>query len=426
MNTLIKDAYVILPDGGTQKADIAIEGNLIKAVGEIPHEFKGERIIDGKDKLAAPGFVNGHTHASMTLLRSYADDMALMDWLQNRIWPVEDRMTEEDLYWGAMLAAVEMIKSGTTAFADMYGPYMDAVAKVVMESGLRAVLSRGIVALAPGASEKLEDGVRLYREYHGAANGRITVMLAPHSLYTCPPEFLEKVAGKAKELGAEIHIHMSETEVEVKDCIKNYGKRPFAHVESTGLFENGTLAAHCVWLEEEDMEIIRKHDIRVVHNPGSNLKLASGVAPVQRLLKEGICVGLGTDGASSNNNLDMLEEVRLAALLSKVETMDPKALPAFQALQMGTEFSARAVGLKDVGRLEAGCKADIVLYSMQGPEWHPRHNLVSLLAYSANSGAVDTVLVDGQVLMEKKRLCTIDEEKVCFEAERSVKRLTEG
>lgn len=423
MKILIKDAHVILPDGKVQKTDIAVEGNAIKAVGNIPEEFESECVIDGRGKLAVPGFVNAHTHASMTLLRSYADDMALMDWLQDQIWPIEDRMTEDDLYWGAMLAAVEMIRSGTTTFADMYGPYVDGIARATIESGLRGVLARGIVAIAPGAYEKLEDSARLYRDYHGAADGRITVMLSPHSLYTCPPEFIGKLAEKAKKLGAEVHIHMSETKGEVEDCLKNYGKRPFAHVESTGLFENGTLAAHCVWLEDEDIEIIKRHDIRVAHCPGSNLKLASGIAPVQRLLKEGICVGLGTDGASSNNNMDMLEEIRLAALLSKVERMDPESLPAFQSIQMGTEFSAKAVGLKDVGRIEPGCKADIVLISTDGPQWHPRHNMVSLLAYSANSSAVDTVLVDGRVLMEKGQLSTIDEEKVYFEVARSVKRL---
>ena len=423
MNTLIKNVSALLPDGEVKQGDIAIEGNLIKSVGSVAEDFKPDKVIDGSGKFAVPGFVNAHTHASMTLLRSHADDMALMEWLQDKIWPVEDKMTEDDLYWGAMLAAVEMIRSGTTAFADMYGPYVDGIARATIDSGLRGILARGIVAVAPGAYEKLEDSVRLYKTYHGAENGRITVMLSPHALYTCPPEFIKALADKAKALGAEVHIHMSETEGEVKDCLKNYGKRPFAHVESTGLFENGTLAAHCVHLDDEDIGIIKKYNIRVAHNPGSNLKLASGIAPVQRLLDEGICVGLGTDGASSNNNLDMLEEVRLAALIGKVQTMDPQAVPAFSAIQMGTEFGARAVGLKDVGRLEAGCKADIVLYSTEGPEWHPRYNLVSLLAYSANSGSVDTVLVDGKILMEKKQLLTIDEEKVFFEVDRCVKHL---
>lgn len=266
--------------------------------------------------------------------------------------------------------------------------------------------------------------MELYRDFNGAGEGRVTVMFGPHALYTCPPEYLKTVSARAQECGAEIHIHMSETRTEVEDCLKNYGKRPFAHVESTGLFESGTLAAHCVHLDDEDIAIIKKHDIRVAHNPGSNMKLASGIAPVPRLLEEGVCVALGTDGTSSNNNLDMLEEVQLAALLHKVQSYDPLAVPALTAVEMGTENGAKAIGLKDVGRLAAGQQADIVLLDMQGPMWCPRHNLVSILAYSARSTSVSTVMVAGKVLMEKYELKTLDEERILAEAQRCAERLT--
>lgn len=425
MNTLIKNAYVILPDMSVKKADIAVSGDSILAVDDIPADFSADKTIDGSDHLAMPGLVNAHTHASMTLLRSYADDMELMDWLTKKIWPIEDKMSAEDIYWGAALAMVEMIKSGTTTFADMYGPYMEKVAEATIEAGLRGVLSRGLIGVAPDCDAKLAEGESLYRDFHGAADGRITVMLAPHAPYTCPPDYLRKVAAKAQALGAEIHIHMSETLTEVKNCLKDYGKRPFAHVESTGIFESGTLAAHCVHLDEEDIAIIKKHHIRVAHNPGSNMKLASGVAPVPHLLKEGICVALGTDGASSNNNLDMLEEVRLAALLHKVHQLDPLAVSAAEAVRMGTEYGAKAVGYQDVGRLEAGYKADIVLLSLRDPAWHPQHNFVSLLAYSANSGTVDTVMVGGRLLMENRQILTLDEEKIYAEAGRCIKQLWE-
>jgi 5-methylthioadenosine/S-adenosylhomocysteine deaminase len=248
-------------------------------------------------------------------------------------------------------------------------------------------------------------------------------MLGPHALYTCPPEYLKKVTDAANKLNAEIHIHMSETEVEVNDCLKNYGKRPFAHVESTGLFENGTLAAHCVHVDDEDIAIMKKHNIRVAHNPGSNLKLASGIAPAAKLLDEGVTVALGTDGASSNNNLDMLEEMRLAALVAKVEANDPKAVPALTALKMGTEYGAKSLNLDKVGKIEAGYKADIVLYDTTKAHWHPNFNPISLLIYSANSADTDAVIVDGKVLMENKTLATIDEEKVYFEVDKCVKRL---
>lgn len=424
MNTLIKNVIALLPDGTTPIANIAIADDRIVAVGDVPEDFQAEKIIDGTQHFAIPGFVNAHTHASMTLLRSYADDMKLMDWLEQMIWPIEAKLRSDDIYWGAMLAAVEMIRSGTTAFADMYGPDMERVAEVVDVSGLRGVLSRGLIGVAPDSDKKLEENAALYENYHGAAQGRITVMFGPHALYTCPPNYLKKIAAKAQALGAEVHIHMSETVGEIENCLKEYGKRPFAHVASTGLFENGTLAAHCVHLDDEDIDIIKKYHIRVAHNPGSNMKLASGTAPVPRLLEDGVCVALGTDGASSNNNLDMLDEVQLAALMHKVHTLDPLAVPALTAVKMGTEYGAQALSLPDVGRLRAGDKADIVLFSMHGAAWTPCYNPVSLLAYAAKSSSIDTVMVDGKILMENGALTTMDEERILFEAQKVADRLT--
>ena len=424
MNLLIKNATVVLPDGQTKNANIAVEGSKILAIGEAPADFIAEQTIDAKDMLAIPGFVNAHTHASMTLLRSYADDMELMTWLNDHIWPVEAKMISNDIYWGAALAAVEMIQSGTTTFADMYGPFMERVADVVTESGMRGVLSRGIIGVAPDGEKKLEENISLYEDYNGAANGRIKVMFGPHAPYTCPPEFLKKVAAAAQRLGAEVHIHMNETKAEIEQITKQYGKRPFEYVEDTGLFESPTLAAHCVHLSDDEIAIIKKHHIRVAHNPGSNMKLASGIAPVPRLLKEGVTVALGTDGTSSNNNLDMLQEVQLAALLHKVNEYDPLAVPAFEALKMGTEYGAKAVGLDGIGRLEAGAKADIVLVSMKGAAWVPRFNEVSLLVYSGSAADVDTVICDGKVLMQHRELKTLDEEKIKYEAQKCAERLT--
>ena len=424
MNLLIKNATVVLPDGQTKTANIAVEGSKILAIGEAPADFIAEQTIDAKDMLAIPGFVNAHTHASMTLLRSYADDMELMTWLNDHIWPVEAKMISNDIYWGAALAAVEMIQSGTTTFADMYGPFMERVADVVTESGMRGVLSRGIIGVAPDGEKKLEENISLYEDYNGAANGRIKVMFGPHAPYTCPPDFLKKVAAAAQRLGAEVHIHMNETKAEIEQITKQYGKRPFEYVEDTGLFESPTLAAHCVHLSDDEIAIIKKHHIRVAHNPGSNMKLASGIAPVPRLLKEGVTVALGTDGTSSNNNLDMLQEVQLAALLHKVNEYEPLAVPAFEALKMGTEYGAKAVGLDGIGRLEAGAKADIVLVSMKGAAWVPRFNEVSLLVYSGSAADVDTVICDGKVLMQHRELLTLDEEKIKYEAQKCAERLT--
>ena len=423
MKTLIKGASLLLPDGRVIQGNLAIEGEIIAAVGDTEENWAADAVIDGTGKFAIPGFVNAHTHISMTLLRSYADDMKLMDWLENKIWPVEAKMKKEDIYWGAMLAAVEMIRSGTTTFADMYGD-MDKVAEATIEAGLRGVLARGMIGVAPNGQQAFEENKALYRNFHGAGEGRLTVMFGPHAPYTCPPDFLRQVAEAAAEYQAEIHIHLSETKGEVENCLKEHGMTPIALMEKVGILERGVLAAHCVHVTADDMALMKKYDVRVAHNPGSNMKLASGVAPVPEMLKAGLCVALGTDGASSNNNLDMMEEIRLAGLLHKVHTLDPLAVPAEEAVRMGTEAGARAVGIKNLGRLEKGALADIVLLDMSGAEWCPKFDLVSLLAYSASNRSVDTVMVNGKVLMEKGEMLSLDEERICYEANRCAMRIS--
>lgn len=423
MKTLIKNASLLLPDGCVTQGNLAVEGQTIAAVGETEKNWAADTIIDGTGKFAIPGFVNAHTHISMTLLRSYADDMKLMDWLENKIWPVEAKMKKEDVYWGAMLAAVEMIRSGTTTFADMYGD-MDKVAEATLESGLRGVLARGMIGVAPNGQQAFEENKELYKNFHGAGEGRLTVMFGPHAPYTCLPDFLRQVAEAAAEYQAGVHIHLSETKGEVENCLKEHGMTPIALMEKVGILECGVLAAHCVHVTAEDIALMKKYGVRVAHNPGSNMKLASGVAPVPEMLKAGLCVALGTDGASSNNNLDMLEEVRLAALLHKVHTLDPLAVPAWEAVRMGMEEGARAVGIKNLGRLEKGALADIVLLDMSRAEWCPKFDLVSLLAYSASSRSVDTVMVNGRVLMEKRELLSLDEERICYEANRCAMRIS--
>lgn len=417
MNILVKGASVLQPDYTTKVADIAITDDKIVAVGEVPAGFVADNTINGKDKFAVPGFVNTHTHASMTLLRSYADDLALMDWLNNHIWPVEAKMVEKDIRVGGELAVLEMIKSGTTAFLDMYGPYLESVIDVTAKAGIRGVFSRGPIGFIPGQDKVLDENAVMYKNYNGTADGRITVAMGVHAPYTCPPEFCEKAAGLAKDNGMHMHIHMSETQDEINQMQEKYGKRPFKYIEETGLFDVPAIAAHCVWLDDEDFAIIKKHNIAVAHNPASNMKLASGIAPVPRMLKEGITVGLGTDGTSSNNNLDMLEEIRLAAILHKVNELDPLSVPAAEALKMGTETGAKAIWLDDTGVIAPGKKADIVLYDLNRPEWCPRHNLVSLLVYSASSASADTMICNGKVIMEKGKVLTMDEERILHEAQ---------
>ena len=420
---VIKNVELINHGPQYPKMNIAITGNKITAIsaGPIPG-FADAEVIDGSGKLAVPGMINAHTHAAMTLLRSYADDMALMDWLNKMIWPAEANLDGDAIYWGSQLAILEMLKSGTTAFADMYF-FMDETARVVEETGFRASLSRGLIGNAPDAADKLAENVELFQNWNNKADGRIKVMLGPHAPYTCNPDFLKKVKQEADKLGSEIHMHLSETEQEVKDCVQAYGKTPIEFADSFGFLENGLLAAHCVHVTPAEIKLMAAKKVRVVHNPQSNLKLASGFAPVPQMLQANICVALGTDGASSNNNLDMLEECRMAAMIHKGFSGDPLAVPARMVLDMATENGARAIGFDHLGKLEPGYLADIVLYDMHKPYWYPRHDRLSLFVYAANSADADTVIINGKVLLQQGRALYMDEEKIYAESERCGKHL---
>lgn len=419
---LIKNIELLhTPNGEMQ--NIAVEDNKIVYVGkEVPADFTTDEIVDGKGKLATAGMVNTHGHVSMTLLRSYADDMALMDWLQNKIWPIEDKMDANDIYWGAMLGIVEMLKGGTTCFADMYA-FMEDVARACAETGIRANLSRGLIGVAPDKDVKLAENTVLAKNWQGYDNGRIRITYGPHAPYTCPVDYLEKVIAEAAANKAEIQMHLCETKFEVDTVVKEHGMTPIQLMDKLGMFELGTIAAHCVHLTDEDMDIMAAKHVRVAHNPQSNLKLASGIAPVAAMLSKGICVGLGTDGASSNNNLDMLEECRAAAMLHKATTFDPLVVPAKKAWEMATVDGAKTLGFADTGLLEAGQQADIVLWDMHKPYWYPRHNKLSQLVYAASSTDADTVFVAGKKVVEAGKLLTFDEEKIYAEAEACTRKL---
>lgn len=413
---LIKNIDVLSNDTTINHAAIAIQDGYIKFIFTNEQDIvkataESTEVLDGKGQLAAPGLINTHTHIAMGLFRNYADDLELMDWLQNAIWPTEAKLNDHYVKYGTQLGIAEMLRSGTTTFSDMYF-FMNTTAEEVKSSGIRAVLSRGLAGVSPTANQALLENADLYRTWHGFDNHRIKVLLGPHAPYTCPDDYMEKVIALSKEIGAGIHMHLSETKGEVENVIKATGKTPIAHMHDLGLFYNGALAAHCVHVTPEDMEIMAENNVAVAHNPQSNLKLASGIAPVPEMIAKGITVGLGTDGSASNNNADMLEEVRLAATLHKARLYDPKAIPAQAAWNMGTVEGAKALGYHDLGVLQEGYRADIVLYNADQVHWMPRYNDVAALAYSANSSDANTVIVNGKILMKDRELLTIDEEKL--------------
>lgn len=426
--SILLDNISIIPMTGAdeviEKGYIVIEDQFIAEVGEgEAPEADYERVIDGSNKVVMPGFVNTHTHAAMTLLRGYADDLPLMEWLETKIWPLEARLTAEDVYWGTMLAIVEMLKSGTTAFADMYF-FMDETARAVSQSGIRGILARGMVGVGPENEQAIVESRELVHKWHRKADERITFMLGPHAPYTCPPEYLERVCELAGELGVGIHIHLAETMAEHNTIMKQYGKRPVAYLEDLGLFSHKVLAAHCVHVNTEDIAILKKYGVGVAHNPESNMKLASGIAPVPEMLAAGIPVALGTDGVSSNNNLDMLQEMRSCALLHKVNSMNPTVLPAYQALEMATLNGARVLGIdREFGQLKAGLKADMILVGLDEAHMIPRYDILANLVYSGQASDVKTVIINGNIVMENREIKTFDEKEVLEHARKTAARL---
>jgi 5-methylthioadenosine/S-adenosylhomocysteine deaminase len=424
---LVKNATIVTmtSESWIEKGYILIEGNRIKEVasGVYSGNHSIGKEIDASGKVAMPGLINTHGHAAMVLLRGYADDLPLMEWLETKCWPIEDKMTAEDVYWGAQLAILEMLKTGTTCFTDMYY-FMDEVARAVEESGIRAVLSRGMVGFPPKDEILLEESRKFVKRWHGAANGRITTLLGPHAPYTCPPDYLKKVLALSEELDQPLQIHLSETAGEVERSLEEHGLTPIQLMEKLGLFKRPTLAAHCVHVTDEDIEIMARYDVKVAHNPDSNLKLGSGVAPAVKMIEKGLTVGLGTDGAASNNNLDMFEELRHAAMIHKGTGLDPVAIPAYKALQMATHDGAKALFLEDtLGTLQPGALADMILLDLNRPYYYPRHNIISHLVYAGQSGDVTDVIIDGQLVVENRKVLTMDEEKIYNEVERVCQRL---
>lgn len=426
MKTIIRNVEILTMDANNTmlQGDLAFDGQKIAYIGEVPSHFTCDREIDGTGKLAMPGMINAHTHISMSLFRNYADDLPFWPWLTEKIWPAEAKLRAEDVYYGAVLSIAEMIRFGVTTYADMYF-FMDEVAKATKETGIRANLSRGLVGSPVDGEQKLAEAIAFHKEWHETTDGRIRVDFAPHAPYTCDPDYLKRIMEETKTLNPRIHIHLSETTKEVADNKETYGKSPIKHVADIGLFDYPTMAAHCVHVDEEDLEILASKGVSVVTNPSSNLKLGNGAAPVKRMLELGINVALGTDGSSSNNNLNLFEEMHLAALLAKGFSGDTTAVPAETALRMATINGAKALGIDHlVGSIEVGKCADVILVDMEQPHCYPKYHSPSNLVYSSQASDVDTVFVNGEMLMEGRKLLTIDFKEIAAKAQESALYLT--
>ena len=427
---LIKNALILNPNNFENKKQcLLIKDDLIAEISDEIDDSNADKIIDAEGKILLPGLINTHTHLSMTLFRGLADDLSLDSWLNDHIWPMEANLNGDYCYIGALLGAVELIKSGTTTFSDMYF-YMEDVARAVDDAGIRAVLSYGMIDFgdAERREAEIKENMALYDACNGMADGRIKVFFGPHSPYTASEELLVKVRELADEHNIGIHIHVSETQKEINDSLDERGIRPFEYLEKIGFLGPDVVAAHCVWLSDEEIEIIKKHGVKVSHNPCSNMKLASGVAPVSKLIENDICVSIGTDGASSNNNLDLIEELKTASLLQKVSTLDPKVLTSDEAIEMATIKGAEALGLDDeIGSIEVGKKADIILIDTNSANMVPdSSSLSSNVIYSANGSNVDTTICNGKILMENKKLTTLDEDEIYAKAKQAIKELKEA
>ena len=413
---LIKNGYVITMDGPPiENGYVLVEDSKITYVGK--EEKPAHKVIDATNCVVMPGLINTHTHIGMTLFRGYADDLPLKQWLEDHIWPAEAKLTDEDLYIGTMLGCLEMIRSGTTAFADMY-VHVDSVARAVEESGMRAALSYGMINLGnkSRADSELAEGSRFVKKWNGSAEGRITAMYGPHAPNTCSREFLARVKEQAVRDNARIHIHVLETEAELNQMKEQFGMCSVNMLDELGFLGPDVLAAHCIWLSGGDMDILANRNVNIAHCPISNMKLASGIAPVPELLERGANVALGTDRCASNNSLDMFEEMKTTALLHKVNSMDPTTLPAEKVLKMATLNGAKALGVP-VGVLRPGMLADIIIVDMHKPHLLPVHNPISHLVYATRGSDVKTTIVNGNILMEDGVVKSIDQEKVMEEAD---------
>ncbi len=422
MKTLIKNAVLLDMIGNEpniRKTDILINQNKIEKI-EKKIEIEADSIIDAKEMIVMPGLVNTHTHLAMSIFRGYKDDRKLMDWLENAIFPVEDKLRPDDIYWNSYLSCIEMIKSGTTTFNDMYFR-MDKTIEAVENSGMRGVIAWSIT------DDSIRDKPERTREYHEKYNykdSKIKIYVSAHAPYSCNPETIKLCVDLAKELKTGIHIHLSETIQEEKTIRENYGQTATEYLNDLDVFDVPVVLAHGIYISDQDLEILKNIKGGISHNPISNCKLSSGICNVTKLRENGINVGIGTDGIGSTSTLDMFEEMKMAAYLQKVNTMEPTSINAYEILKMATIEGAKVLGLEDeIGTVEVGKKADLIFINNNKTHLYPENDICSNLVYSANGADIDTVMIDGNVIMKNRKLVDINEEKVKEKVDKIVKRL---
>ena len=431
MRTLLTNADILLrkEDGGYETlrgAYLGINENLIDHIGTArpAAAYDCEKNMTGK--LLAPGLINCHSHIAMTLMRGIGSGLPLQDWLFKAIFPIEDRLVREDIAAASRFALLEMIAGGTTSFSDMYF-FPEETVWAVEEAGIKANLNRCVQCFdehqTVEQNTQIPESLALFEKYHGAADGRIRIDFSVHAEYTCKSHIVKAYSELCREKGGRMHIHLSETAREQRECIERYGKTPAEWFESLGTFDSPTAAAHCVAVTERDMDILKAHGVSVIHNPTSNLKLGSGFAPIRAMMDKGINVTLGTDGTASNNNLNMFEEMHLAEIMHDGYHNDPTYISTQEVLDMATVNGAKLQGRGDTGVLAVGKKADIIALDLSKPHLYPDFDTAALLTCSAQAGDVCMTMVDGNILYENGEFKTLDEGKVRADMERAVERL---
>ncbi len=425
--TLIKNVDILTLDAaGTilPGAHIAIDGKKIFSIGGVPDDFEPDETVDGTNHAALPGLFNAHSHAPMTYVRGWAEDLPFERWLNEKIWVAESALTPDDVYWGAALAVCEMIRGGVIAFNDHYF-HMDRVAEVVQDAGMKASLTWCVFGIGDDkeVGANLAGSLEFINYWRQQADGRLRFFLGPHSPYVCPPGFLKQVAEISADRRLPVHLHVAESQEQVDNSIQAHGKTPVAHLADLGIFDIPGVAAHCLYVSDEDLAILAAHKTTVAHTPITYMKLAMGVNDLSRFTRQGVNVAIGSDGPASNADLDMFAALRQTVILQKHEQRDPQAVPGDLGLRMATQNGASAMGFPESGVLEAGGAADLILLDLDRPHLLPRHDLVANLVHSAKAADVTHVMVDGRWLYRDGELLTMDEEKIKAQAEQGAFRL---